>query len=398
MKLFRKSFEKIIANDTLAIIDSNFPQELPFGFRNYEINGLLDKIEGAEAFSMYPMEPGNKAWFHHKYGINENIFNKNKKSYLKFNPQNVDKIHWINPNNRYQFRLSYSYFLAETYTLLPFYNKHQIPFVFVLYPGGGFGLDNKSSDAMLYEIFTNPNFRGVITTQDATREYILRKNLCPAYKIHFLFGGYTQWTASEALPKQFYPKDKQTFDICFVAEKYSELGIDKGYDLFIEAAHLLIPKYPDMRFHVVGGFRNTDIDVSTLNIKDEEDKIIFYGRKTPDSLKELYTNMDICLSPNRPGKLFAGNFDGFPLCLDAMALNTALFTTDELHNNNGRYDDDEIVVIKPEISDIITKIEYYYNNIHSLYCLSKKGQIKTNLILNPQKRLESVINILTNIA
>jgi glycosyltransferase involved in cell wall biosynthesis len=392
MKLFNWFSSKTVENNSLAIIDSQFPQKVPFGFRNYEINGLLENIAGSAAYAMYPMFPGKKAWFKHKYGINEKEFIENKTSYLKFYPENKNKIERLFPNKKYKFRLAYSYFLAETYTLLPFYNKNKIPFVFVLYPGGAFGLNNESSDAMLRDIFASPHFCGVIVTQDATRSYLFSKKMCPSDKIHFLFAGYVQKTKDEALPKKFYPQDKPAFDICFVAAKYSDKGRDKGYDLFIEAAHILSIKYKDMRFHVVGGFDESEIDVSAIR-----GKITFYGYKTPDFLNEFYAQMDICLSPNRLGCLFPGNFDGFPLGFDAMISGCALFTTDELNNNGGRFGDDEIVVIKPDVSNIVEKTEYFYKHLDSLYALSANGQIKTDKILNPKKRLEQVKNILTEI-
>lgn len=373
----------------IGIIDSMFPQREPLGFRNYEINGLLNTIKGAKAFTMYPMKPGPKAWFHHGYGIKEETFNENKSGYLSVYPENRDKIQWLKPHAKHQIELAYSYFLAETYTLLPFYNKNKIPFVFTLYPGGAFGLGNEASDAMLYEIFKSPYFRGVITTQDVTHNYLLKKNMCPPEKIDFLFCGYTQWEKNEALPKKIYQADKNTFDLCFVAAKYTDKGIDKGYDLFIETAHKLSPKYPDMRFHVVGGFDKNDIDVSALG-----DKITFYGYQKPDFLKEFYTRMDICCSPNRPYKLFKGNFDGFPLGFDSMVCGTALFTTDELYNNKGFFSSNEIIIIKPDINDILNKIEFYYNNLDKLYFLSKNGQNKIDKIMNPVQRVDNVAQIL----
>ena len=37
-----------------------------------------------------------------------------------------------------------------------------------------------------------------------------------------------------SISKSFYKKTKNTFDICFVAYKYMEKGLDKGYDIFIQ--------------------------------------------------------------------------------------------------------------------------------------------------------------------
>ena len=376
----------------LALIDCQFPQSKPFGFRNYEINGLLSKFKSAKAYAMFPMKPGKKAWFRHGYGVKEKEFKKNLESYLIHYPENKDKIAYL-PKRLQNVGVAYCYFLAQTYVLLPYLNKNKLPFVFVLYPGGAFGLNNTSSDAMLAEIFKSPYFRKVIVTQPATKDYLLQKKLCSADKIEYLFGGYLQFGLKDAEPKQKYPNDKKTFDICFVAAKYSPFGVDKGYDLFIEAGKALIAKYPFVRLHVVGDFDKTDIDVSDIS-----DKITFYGFQTPTFLKKFYASMDICLSPNRPYKLYEGNFDGFPLGCEAMALGTALMTTDELNNNRGSFEDgQEVIIIKPDLQDIVQKIMPLIEKPEKLYQIASRGQAKIEQIMNPVQRLDKVAHILSNV-
>lgn len=382
---FRK---KVIEN--IVVIDSSFPEKIPSGFRNYEINGLLTVLKDCKCYTMSPTKPKKHAWFKHGYGMHIKTFKQNLKSYSSFYPLNKDKIFYLNKNNRYKFKLAYSIFLAETFVLLPFYNKNKIPFIFTLYPGGAFGLNNIGSDNMLREIFSSPYFRRVIVTQQITKNYLIDKKMCPADKIDFLFLGYSQFDLTDALSKRFYKSNKNTFDICFVANKYSKQGVDKGYDLFVQVAKILCKKYDDVRFHVVGGFYENEIDIS-----DIKNKISFYGHQQPSFLKLFYANMDICLSPNRPFKLFKGNFDGFPLGFECMFLQTALFVTDELNCNNNYFNSDEIVIIKPEVNNIISKIDYYYQNLDKLYDLSKKGSDKINLLANPKERLSKISVIIT---
>ncbi|MEA4838791.1 MAG: glycosyltransferase family 4 protein [Rhodospirillaceae bacterium] len=383
------SFFKNTIRDDIVLIDSIFPQEKPMGFRNYEINYLMDSIEGCKSYTMYPMKPGKDAWFKHGYGMEKGVFDNNLKKYLHFYPENEGKIFLLNKKNKYKFRLAYSHFLAETFTLLPFFNKNKIPFIFILYPGGAFGLNNKSSDKMLRKIFSSPYFLKVITTQEVTKNYIINKKLCPEEKVEFIFGGISQFRIEDSIKKKLYKVDKDTFDICFVAFKYSDKGVDKGYDLFIEAARRLANQYPDMHFHVVGGFDESEIDVS-----DIKSQINFYGPRQPNFLRDFYSKMDICLSPNRPYKLYEGNFDGFPLGAECMFLGTALFTTDELMNNNEYFDDDEIIIIKPEAEDITLKIKEYYLNTNKLYSLSKRGQLKVNKLMNPDNVLKKISEII----
>lgn len=391
VEIFESESEAELVTDSIVVIDWMFPQMMPMGFRNMEINGLMDKMTNFNSYTMCPMAPGVEAWFDHSYGITKEAFNANRNEYLKIYPKNVNRLKYINPNNKYQFKLAYSYFLAETYILLPFYEKNDIPFVFTLYPGGGFGLSNKSSDLMLQKIFTSKCFRKVIVTQKVTFEYLLTKKLCPLDKIEYLFGGYVQFLNGEALPKKYYPTDKSTFDICFVASKYSERGYDKGYDLFIDVAKLIAKEFPDVRFHVVGNFDETDIEITEI-----KRLITFYGYNPPEFLKEFYTRMDICLSPNRPFALFEGNFDGFPLGGEALSCQTALFTTDELRNNDNFFGDDELVIIKPNVEDIVEKIKVYLTNLELLYKMSRKGQDKFYQIMDPEERMIKVANILIN--
>jgi len=72
--------------------------------------------------------------------------------------------------------------------MLPALEKNKIPFVFTLYPGGGFGFEEESSDAKLKKVLSSKYFKKVIVTQRATYEYLVRKNFCSKEKISFIFG------------------------------------------------------------------------------------------------------------------------------------------------------------------------------------------------------------------
>ncbi len=387
-----KVLRKKIRED-LAIIDSQFPQYNPFGFRNIEINALFDKYSNISSYAMYPMKPGTDAWFKHGYGIEPEEFKNNKNSYLKVYPDNESHIHLLDKAYVYKFKLAYSFFLAETYVLLPFLNKHKIPFIFELYPGGAFGIDNKSSDRMLKEVCSSSKFRGVIVTQKITRDYIYNKKFCPPDKVHYIFGGFSQYNLSHVVEKKKYLVNKKTFDICFVAGKYSDKGKDKGYDVFISVAKILSERYINFRFHIVGGFNENEIDVSKY-----KERFIFYGYKSPEFLQKLYSGMDISLSPNKPGVLYEGNFDGFPLTLDAMFCGVAAFITDDLDmNNNNFVPNKDIVIINRSVDTIVKKIEYYYNNHKELYRLSERGQSKARAYFNIDYQLGERIKVFKNL-
>jgi glycosyltransferase involved in cell wall biosynthesis len=379
--------QKTIKGD-LVVIDSQFPQKDPFAFRNSEINEYIQKVENFDSYTMPTTFPDTNAPFGHSYGLTHAEFVENKKGYLKHYPSNSTKLHYIFDNQNYNFKLAYSFFLAETYVLLPFYEKHKIPFIFVLYPGGLFGLNSDPSDAMLQKIMASPCFRGVIVTQQITKDYLTENNFCDSKLVHYIYGGMVQFKKNELLAKRQYGRDKQTFDICFVAAKYSERGVDKGYDLFIETAKKLAKSTHDIMFHVVGGFDETEIDVTEL-----EGRITFYGFRGPDFLKEFYSRMDIFLAPNRPGQLFGGNFDGFPLGIDAGYCGVALFVGDELKMNHHYAPDEELVILKLEADWISDTIRGYYNDPQKLYELSAKGQVRTQQLFDLDYQVDERLKV-----
>jgi glycosyltransferase involved in cell wall biosynthesis len=384
--MFSRVFGEV--RDDLAIVDSQFPQKNPMAFRNTEINEYFKRISNVRIYTMYPMQPSSEAWFSHGYGMAPEEFSENLSGYLKHFPNNRDRIRYLKKTKKYSFKLAYSFFLAETFVLLPFYEKNRIPFVFVLYPGGSFGLENENSDRMLRKIFRSKYFRQVIVTQRITKDYLLRKRLCTARKITYIYGGFVQFKKNELLPKKLYKRDKNTFDICFVAAKYSDRGIDKGYDIFIEVAKQLCAKTKDIMFHVVGGFDKNDIDTSKI-----KKRIKFYGYKEPSFLSNFYSGMDIFLGPGRLFKLYPGNFDGFPLGVDAGYCGVALFVSDQLKMNRYYQTGEEIVIIPTNASRIVKKILSYYNNPATLYDLSMNGQRKTQQLFDIDFQIDERIKV-----
>ena len=389
--MFKSFYSKVVKED-VVVIDHQFPQKSPFAFKNAEINEYFKRIPEFKSYTMFPMQPDADAWFSHGYGISYEDFLENKKGYLEHYSQDPERIRYLFPEKKYNFRLAYSYFLAETYVLLPFLNNNKIPFVFVLYPGGGFGLNNKKSDLMLKKIFKSKYFKGVITTQPITNDYLEKNKLCPKDKIHYIYGGFVQFKKDDIKPKQIYKKNKTTFDVCFVAAKYSDKGVDKGYDLFIETAKQICKITNDVMFHVVGGFTSADIDV-----RDIKDRIKFYGYKKPDFLIDFYSKMDIFLGPGRPFKLFEGNFDGFPLGGDAGYCGTAIFVSDELEMNRYYKDGSDIVIVPLDSKEISAKIMNYYRNPASLYKLSKLCQNKTQELLSTDFQIDERLKVFNSI-
>jgi len=155
-------------------------------------------------------------------------------------------------------------------------------------------------------------FLKVITTMPAAREYIMNKEFTPLEKIEYIYG--------------VVPQNKGSFDICFIAHKYSSKGQDKGYDTFIETAQKLAPVSKDIHFHIIGPWENT-IDTSSIN----PNQIHFYGTKPGAFLSEFYKKADIIITANRYQMIYTGNFDGYPLGIEASLAGVYVMNTDPLN-------------------------------------------------------------------
>ena len=278
----------------------------------------------------------------------------------------------MNPNKKFGCSLFYTVFLNNAYRFLPLFEDEGVPFIFTLYPGGGFWLNNEESDKKLHQVCCSPLLRKIIVTQKLTYDYLVYNNFCSYDKIEFVYGVVlpSDRFQRHLVPKKRYKKEKKTFDICFVAHKYTEGGRDKGYNTFIEVAHRLMHICHDVHFHVVGNFDDCDIDVSML-----KDKIVFYGYRCGDFFSEFYSRMDLILSPNIPFVQAPGKFDGFPTgaCVEAGLNGVAVFCTDVLNMNNDFENGRHLCIIPCDIDGILKIILDYYNDVAKLYELSNRG-------------------------
>lgn len=288
-------------------------------------------------------------------------------------------------------KILYSIFLKDTYRfVLPLANKYDIPFVFTLYPGGQFELEDSESDRKLKEIFSSPNFRRVIVTQKITKDYLMKKKLCRKENIEYIFGVVTPEAKNTPHGKRF--GDKRNLDIVFAAHKYSDAISDKGFDIFCEVAKKLSKKYSNINFHIIGNHTDCDYDISGIkNIK-------FYGSVDNNSLRKIYRNIDIIISPTfRSNGEPRSFFDGFPVAsaTDAAACGVAMFVTDPLGLNDGHFIDKvEMEIIEHDVEYIVSRVEYYYNNPLELTRLAEKGKEKVNRIYSYDSQMKPRINVL----
>jgi glycosyltransferase involved in cell wall biosynthesis len=356
--------------NNLIVLDDIYPHLLS-GFRIAEFNYYIEHIPDTKVFS------STDAF---KVLNEKRCFDEVKKEFSNLYPKCTGHV-TVLKEQPLKAKLIYMVFLHNAYNFLPYIEKYNIPFVFTLYPGGGFQLRQEHSDNMLRRVFLSPLFMKVIVTTKTTYDYLLNYNFCDSKKIQFVYGVVTQTEIFEeqSVRKEKFSIDKDTFDICFVAHKYTKEGRDKGYNIFIEVAKILSRLHNNIYFHVVGSFDESDVDISQI-----QRYISFYKTLKTHEFVEFHKSMDIILSPNSSFILSPGGFDGFPTggCIEAGLNTVALFVTDDLNQNIAFTPNEDIVIISKDSNKIANQILYYYNRLDELYQLAEKGK---NTILDNYK-------------
>lgn len=347
----------------LLVVDDVFPSSRS-GFRYSELTSYLRTFQKSLVLAS-----GKNL-----HVIEKNSINKVIRSYRRKFPTLGSKV--VQHDGGFPLRLAnvvYVNFLSNAYALLREIEAGKVPFVFTLYPGAGFVLNDSECDSKLKRVFNSPCFQKVIVTQQVTYDYIIDRDLCPASKVQMIFGVVMpEIPGGQAYSdKRRWGFGKSRLDICFMAHKYTPNGEDKGYDVFVNVASILRQRYDDIYFHVAGPFDQHVIDVSTFS-----DRIKFHGSLPPEEFDNFFGNMDLILSPNISGKIFPGSFDGFPTasCTEAGLRGVAIFAVDEFNSAKGHYTDGEdIVLVRYDLGHIIDQIEKYYADPASLKAVGERS-------------------------
>lgn len=377
------SSEKINKFD-LLIIDDTFPS-IKSGFRYTEFTTYLHEFKNSlivtsgkniESLDKRPATSVIRDYKEKFPHLSHKVILKTKKIHIKNNS------------------LVYLNFLNNVFSILPQIEAAKASFVFTLYPGGGFLLNDPICDRKLKRIFSSPYFKKVIVTQQVTYNYIINKGMCTKEKVQMIFGVVMPEISKKNLltTKHRWGFDKSRLDICFMAHKYTTHGQDKGYDVFIDVATKLHQSYKNIYFHVIGSF-----DPKVINVDSLGDHIKFHGSLNPEDFDNLFKTIDIILSPNISGKISPGSFDGFPTasCIEAALRGSAIFATDEFNSAEGYFMDGEnIVLIKYNTKDIIDKIEYYYNHPYNLKKIGENGMHHVRELYNLETQIKPRINLL----
>ncbi|MEC5157853.1 glycosyltransferase family 4 protein [Chryseobacterium sp. MP_3.2] len=380
-------FYKGLYKSDLIIFDTIFPHPVS-GFRLEEFTSLLSEFKTSkilvnpEAYNFL-----NTAEELHPIHINELV---------RKNPDLKNKLKPIRGFVNINTKLFYCLFISHIYRYIEILEKHQISFVFTLYPGSDFQMNNEECDQKLRRTLSSKMFKKVIVTQKVTKDYLLKKNFCTEDQIEFIFGCVVPQNSliKDLTAKQYYSQGKDTLDICFCAAKYMPRGVDKGYDVFIEVAHKLLLKYNFVKFHIVGGFTENDIDVTAIL-----NNIHFYGYQDFDQLQGIFKKMDILISPNKPFLLRNGSFDGFPLgtVVEAALNGVMVMLSDGLEQNTTFVNDEEVVIIDSDSKLIETILEELINEPQRIAQIAKKGTLKFQEIYSNEAQMTPRLKVLKNI-
>jgi glycosyltransferase involved in cell wall biosynthesis len=371
----------------LLILDDVFPHLLS-AFRIIEFNHYLETFPRSAAYSTGRAFPCLLEFRGFQAVLEE---------YATLHPDLAERVMPFDPEPRLSADLAYMVFLNNAWHFLEAIERARIPFVFTLYPGGGFDLDQPQADARLKKVLTSRQFRKVIVTQKVTRAYLLDRAWCDPADIEYIYGGTFPAAVYRAarVPRRRRGDHKDTFDISFVAHKYMPGGADKGYDVFLAVAKILASRHPETRFHVVGPFGPSDADVHGL-----ENRLRFYGPRTTGFFPDFYAGMDIILSPNAPFLRGPGIFDGFPTgcCIEAGLCGVAVFCTDPLGLNPGFEDGRDITLISRDPEDISAKIEHALAHPDDLAGMAERGRETFARLFDFHGQIEPRTRILSSFA
>jgi lipopolysaccharide transport system ATP-binding protein len=315
-------------------------------------------------------------------------------AFAKSYPDLQSRVAAYDPTMLRHARLCYLNFLNNAHYHIEALEAASLPFLFTLYPGGGFELNEHESSSKLSRVLGSPMLRAVISTQSITTD-VLRRLQCPV-EVHECYGAtinpvYLSLSGmrAEGTGTRSGPK------ICFVAHKYDREGRTKGYPAFIEVAATLAARYAGIQFSVVGNYGPEDID-----IPDQlKARLHFKGPLPTAQLRQFLLTQDLMISPNQPYTISGSIFDGFPTasCVEASLCGVAILCSDELELNRF-YGADEMIVCAPDAPAILRAVEPLLQNPVLVTQIGERGRKKSAQLFSAESQLLPRTQILRNVA
>jgi len=369
-----------------VIVDDFFPHLLT-GFRVAEYNAHLKTFGQLQIMSTL------------------GDFSEQYPHYRKLYPEHARRVSVYSPERLAGAALAYITFLNNAHAYLDDLTRHRVPFVLNLYPGGGLGLGDGQSDQKLLRVLASPLIKDIIVTQPVVERYVTQLALAhgltlpPMHLVQGVVVNPDYFDPALACHGLRYGQGKDTLDVCFVAESYMPGAANKGFPEFIAAMQCLAD-LTQLRVHIVGGgYTPADLQAPGLSIP-----VQYLGRLPTAQLREFYGQMDLIISPNRPGQLHAGNFDGFPTgaCVEAALCEVAIMATDALRQNPGYVDQQSILLLDHEGDPLPEQIERAVRHLaahpEQLSQLAKACQSLTRTLYAPARQIATRQEILRKAA
>jgi lipopolysaccharide transport system ATP-binding protein len=291
-------------------------------------------------------------------------------------------------------RAAWFVFLNNAHTWLAEMEQRSIPFVFTLYPGGGFNLGDPESEAKLARLLASPMLTAVIATQPITIE-TLRRMGCPV-PVHDIPGVVVNPTYVVSSRARTTFTVSGATRICFAAFRYDPGGRSKGFPEFLEAAAILAHDHPKLRFAVAGDLGPADWPVPAIL----DGRIAFHGAMPTSELQAFFLRQDVIISPSRRHVTSGTAFDGFPTgsCVEAALCGVVVLSSDELDQNRFYRVNEEILVCPPEAEAIASTLEPLVADPARLASIAEAGRRRTLALYGTGAQLVSRTRVLRSLA
>jgi len=358
----------------LVMIDDVVPKGLS-GFRNYEFVFLLNTIKNSAVYSIMGNNLSPKKALQYFPIKKEDEYNASRDRFCRDYGIDRSKLHPFFPWTNIKAKLAYVVFLTNADYLIDYLEAHSIKFILELYPGGGLTvLTEGPTFNNLKRVLNSPCLETVIATQINTYNFLLEHKVCDKDKVVFIYGGILAPEFMAIPPKEVrYPLHKDTIDICFGAAKYMPQGQDKGYDVFIEMAHLLLARSDKFRFHIIGDFNEHDIPLAP----QYRQYFTYHGFLKNENTIPFYKDKDIFVSPNRAFVLGNGAFDGFPTgtAAEAGLQGLCVLLTDPLKLNIFFDEGRDAIFLQPDANQFADFIIHLSADPAEIYNIGERGKL-----------------------
>ncbi|OCB77773.1 hypothetical protein B0A79_10670 [Flavobacterium piscis] len=313
-------------------------------------------------------------------------FEENLKLLTANYPALSNKIKRLKYTTNLNSQLIYMLFYNNLKKHFEIFERNKNPFTFTLYPGGGFGFNDVLLDENLKKYFDSKNFKGVIVNQNITKKYLIENSLCDPEQVNLISGVPLNLNTPE-IQNFEYQKETVKTSLLFFANKYTEDGNDKGFDVFQKIVFALKDQTDKFNFIIIGGFSKNDLTDTSL-----ENCIDFKGVLDEFHFESILKKTHIMISPNKPFVLSKNAFDGFPLATSVTAslFGNVNFMTDYFNESKhmGLEDGNDFFKINNNnIDEIVTKIQELHADKDLMKRIAQNGRNKILHLYSFEKQI-----------